>query len=86
MDIELYDFNEHMTSIEWISELPTGLVNQQIDTRYNNVSITKFSEGFEVYISPKDMDAGGDTIMITLDINFQLIDYVIERIETLPFD
>ncbi len=84
MDIEIYDFKEHIDSIEWIYNLPKGLVSEKIDIRYNTVSITKVEDGYQIYIGPKDIDAGGDGILITLDNNFQLMDYVIERIEPFP--
>lgn len=86
MDIELYDFNDHIESIEWIERLPKGLVSEKIDMRYNSVTITKLEDGVQVYVGPKDMDAGGDGILITLDNDFKLVDYVIERIEPMPFD
>jgi len=82
--IEIYDFKEHIDSIEWIYNLPKGLVSEKIDIRYNTVSITKVEDGYQIYIGPKDIDAGGDGILITLDNNFQLMDYVIERIEPFP--
>jgi len=84
LDIEIYDFKEHIDSIEWIYNLPKGLVSEKIDIRYNTVSITKVEDGYQIYIGPKDIDAGGDGILITLDNNFQLMDYVIERIEPFP--
>lgn len=85
MDIELYDFREHIASIEWIYSLPKGLVSEKIDIRYSTVSITKLENGYQVYIGPKDADLGGEGIMITLDKDFKLKDYVIERIEPLPY-
>ena len=84
MDIDIYDFKEHIDSIEWIYSLPKGLVSEKIDIRYNTVSITKLEDGYQIYIGPKDSDAGGDGILVTLDNNFQLKDYIIERIEPFP--
>ncbi|MBU2864568.1 hypothetical protein KO489_11990 [Reinekea forsetii] len=85
MDIEYYDFNEHIGSIEWMQELPKGLISDKIDIRYNTVTISKMEFGYEVYIAPKDLDKGGDGLLIRLDANFKLIDYEIERIEPNPF-
>ena len=85
MDIEYYDFSEHVESIEWINELPSGLVSEKIDIRYSTVSISKLAEGYEVYIGPKDPDAGGDAIIILLDQDFRLKEYEIERLEPYPF-
>lgn len=85
MDIEFYDFKEHIDSIEWIYSLPKGLISEQIDIRYNSVSITKFEDGYQIYIAPKDLDSGGDGLIVTLDENFQLKAYEIERIDPLPF-
>ena len=84
MDIELYDFREHIDSIEWIYSLPKGLISEKVDMRYNAVSITKLEDGYQVYIGPKNVESGGDGIMVTLDNNFRLKDYVIERIEPFP--
>jgi len=84
MDIEFYDFEEHIDSIEWIYSLPKGLISEKIDTRYNNVTITKLENGYEIYIGPKDLDSGGDGLMVTLDKDFQLKDYEVERIAPLP--
>jgi len=84
MDIELYDFNDHMESIEWINSLPRGLVSEKIDLRHSAVSITKKEGRYTIYVGPKNADEGGDGIMITLDENFKLVEYVIERLEPLP--
>ena len=84
MDVELYDFREHIDSIEWIYSLPKGLISEKVDMRYNAVSITKLEDGYQVYIGPKNVESGGDGIMVTLDNNFRLKDYVIERIEPFP--
>lgn len=85
MDIELYDFKEHIGSIEWIYSLPKGLISEKIDIRYNSVTITKLDDGYQIYIGPKDSDLGGDGIMVRLDNNFQLQDYLIEKIDPPPF-
>jgi hypothetical protein len=84
LDIEFYDFKEHINSIEWIYSLPKGLISEKIDIRYNTVTITKLENGYQIYIGPKDLDSGGDGILITLDKDFQLKDYVIERIDPFP--
>ena len=84
MDIELYDFKEHIDSIEWIYSLPKGLLSEKIDVRYNTVTITKLADGYQIYVGPKDSDSGGDGLMVTLDKDFQLKDYEIERIDPLP--
>lgn len=84
MDVEYYDFSAHVESVEWINQLPRGLVDHKIDIRYNAVSITKQVNGYQVYIGPKDSDAGGDAIMILLDKDYQLMEYEIERLEPLP--
>ena len=86
MDIELYDFKEHIHSVEWIYELPKGLLSENIDLRYSTVAITTLENGYQVYVGPKDMDAGGDGLMVILDKDFQLKNYEIERIEPLPFE
>ena len=84
MDIELYDFKDHLDSIAWIEELPKGLVSQKIDLRYSAVSITRLDAGFEIYIGPQSNDATssieGSGILIRLDGQLKLIDYEIERI------
>jgi hypothetical protein len=85
LDIEIYDFNEHIDSIEWIYNLPNGLLSEKIDIRYNAVTITKLDDGYQIYVGPKDPDLGGDGLMVNLDDNFQLISYEIERIEPMPF-
>ncbi|MFQ3282775.1 hypothetical protein [Reinekea sp.] len=85
MDIELYDFKEHIDSIGWIYSLPNGLVSENIDIRYSTVTITKLETGYQIYIGPKDMSSGGDGILVSLDNEFQLFDYEIERIEPMPF-
>ena len=84
MDIEYYDFRDHIASVEWIQSLPKGLLNEKIDIRYNTVSITKLDNGYQIYIGPKDINAGGDGIMVTLDKDFQLKDYIVERIDPFP--
>jgi hypothetical protein len=86
MGIEYYDFREHVESIEWINQLPSGLVHQKIDIRYNTVSITKKVNGYEVYIGPKDPDSGGDAILILLDKDYRLMEYEIERLEPWPIE
>ena len=85
MDIEYYDFKEHVGSIEWIYSLPKGLVSERIDVRYSTVTIGKLENGYQIYIGPKDLDSGGDAIVITIDKDYQLTDYQVERIEPLPF-
>ena len=86
MDIEYYDFKEHVGNVEWINELPRGLVDHKIDIRYNTVVITKQKNGYQVYVGPKDPDAGGDAIMILLDKGYRLKNYEIERLEPRPFE
>ena len=85
MNIELYDFNEHIASVEWIYSLPKGLLTEKVDIRYSNVTITKLEQGYQIYVGPKDLDLGGDAIVVNLDKDLQLKDYEIERIEPLPF-
>ena len=85
MDIQIYDFSEHICSTEWIDNLPNGLVNKTVDLRYTNVTIEKLEEGYVVYVGPKNVNTAGDAINIKLDENCQLLDYVIERIEPQPF-
>jgi hypothetical protein len=85
MDIEFYDFSEHLESIEWIYSLPKGLISEKIDIRYSSVTIKKLESGYQIYIGPKDASLGGDGLMITLDKNCKLKEYMIERIEPLPF-
>lgn len=84
MDVDDYYLSEHIESIEWIDSLPRGLVRDKIDMRYSTVTITKMDDGYQVYIGPKDPDLGGDAIAITLDDQFQLQDYEIERLEPVP--
>jgi hypothetical protein len=69
-----------------MASLPKGLVSEKIDMRFNRVTITKLEVGYQIYVGPKDMDAGGDGLLVTLDNDFKLVDYVIERIEPIPFD
>lgn len=85
MDIEFYDFKEHIDSVEWIYSLPKGLISERIDIRYNTVTITKLENGYQIYVGPKDLDSGGDGLMVTLDKDFQLKNYEIERIAPLPY-
>lgn len=85
MDIDLYDFKEHIASVEWIYSLPKGLVTEEIDIRYSTVTITKLENGYQIYVGPIDLDSGGDGITVNLDKNFLLKNYEIERIEPLPF-
>ena len=85
MDIEYYNFKEHIDSVEWIYSLPKGLVSENIDVRYSTVNIIKLEDGYQIYIGPKDSDSGGDGILINIDKDYQLKDYEIERIEPLPF-
>jgi hypothetical protein len=85
VDIELYDFKDHIESVEWIYQLPKGLLTEKIDIRYNTVTIQKLESGYEIYLAPKDLEEGGDGLMIKLDKNFQLEEYEIERIEPFPF-
>lgn len=86
MDIDYYDFKEHVDSIEWIHQLPSGMVEERIDMRHSAVSITKLVRGYKVYIGPKDPDAGGDAITVILDKNFQLLQYEVERLDPMPFE
>lgn len=81
-----YDFAEHFDSIEWISELPKGLLSQRIDLEFNSVSVQAEEGRYNIYVGPKDPDKGGDGIFITLDNKMKLCDYVIERIEPIPKD
>ncbi|MGB1261736.1 MAG: hypothetical protein ACPG52_02405 [Cognaticolwellia sp.] len=80
MDIEVYDFNEHLASIAWLDNLPSGLVHERVDLRYSTVTLTKLADGCQIYIGPKDLDLGGDVIIITLDSKLKLKDYTVERI------
>ncbi|KXI29133.1 hypothetical protein [Paraglaciecola hydrolytica] len=84
MDIGYYDFNEHIGSVAWIYQLPSGLVHEKIDMRYHLVNITKQENGYQIYIGPKNSDTGGEAINIMLDKDYRLTDYVIERIEPMP--
>ena len=81
MDLETFDFRDHIQSIKWIDQLPSGLVTQQIDLRNSSVNITKQEDGVQIYIGPKNPDLGGDGITIMLDQDLKLLDYEIERIE-----
>jgi hypothetical protein len=49
------------------------------------VTITKLKDGYEVYVGPKDLNLGGDGLVVTLDKDFKLKDYEIERIEPFPY-
>jgi hypothetical protein len=49
------------------------------------VTITKLEDGYQVYVGPKDLDLGGDGLVINLDKDFKLKDYEIERIEPPPY-
>jgi hypothetical protein len=72
LDIEFYDFKEHIDSIEWISSLPKGFLSDKIDIRYNTVTITKIEDGYEVYVGPKDLNLAliaGMCIMLYLASN-----------------
>jgi hypothetical protein len=84
LDIEFYDFKEHIASVEWVTSLPKGLLSDKIDIRYNTVTITKLEDGYQVYVGPKDLDLGGDGLVINLDKDFKLKDYEIERIDPPP--
>lgn len=84
-DTEYFDFKDHLSSVEWISRLPNGLIHQQINTGIHTVTITKNPTGWEVYVGPKDMDTGGDAIAILLDNDLALVSYEIERIAPSPF-
>lgn len=84
MDIDLYNFADHLDSIIWIEELPKGLVLPTVDLRYQTVNITKQKSGYDIYIGPKDDQSGGDGILIRLNNQFHLIDYEIERLAPLP--
>ncbi len=81
-----YDFSENMDSVEWISELPSGLVSKRINLQYQRVELKKVAEGYIIYIGPADPDKGGDGIEINLDNQMNLTDYVIERIEPVPIN
>lgn len=85
MDIEFYDFKEHIDSIEWVSSLPKGLLSEKIDLRYSTVTITNLEDGYQIYVGPKDLDSGGDGLIVTLDKDFKLKDYEIERIDPPPY-
>lgn len=85
MDTTHYDFSDHIDSIEWIDSLPKGLLSERIDTRYNTVTITPIADGYQIYVGPKDMESGGDGLLVTLDKAYQLTGYEIERIEPFPF-
>ncbi|MGI0119421.1 hypothetical protein [Zooshikella sp. RANM57] len=81
-----YDFSENMDSVEWISELPTGMVSERINLQYQRVELKKVVEGYIIYIGPAEPDKGGEGIVINLDTEMNLTDYVIERIEPVPFN
>tara|TARA_R110002126_G_scaffold15185_17_gene62572 strand:- start:16077 stop:16340 length:264 start_codon:yes stop_codon:yes gene_type:complete len=84
MDIEFYDFRQELGSVEWLRSLPNGMLSEKIDIRYSSVHITKLKNGYQVYVGPKNTEAGGDAITVTLDNDFKLIDYEIERIAHSP--
>jgi hypothetical protein len=85
LEIEYYDFNEHIDSVEWIYSLPKGLVSEKIDLRHSTVTITKLDNGYQVYVGPKNLDIEGSGLLITLDKNHKLKDYVIERVDPPPY-
>lgn len=86
MDADYFYFEKQMASTEWIKELPAGLVNSQIDLRFNHVAITRLTNGYQVYIGPIEPELGGDAIVVLLDNNLKLSEYYIERIEPHPID
>lgn len=86
MDIGYFDFEQQMASIEWIKELPAGLVSSQIDLRFNHVAITRLDSGYQVYIGPIAPELGGDAIVVILDKNQKLTEHYIERIESEPIN
>jgi len=85
LDIEYYDFKENIESIEWIYSLPKGLLNEKVDIRYSTVNITKSENAYQIYVGPKNVELGGDGLIITLDKDFKLKHYEIERIEPFPY-
>ena len=85
MDVEYYDFKQHIASVAWIYSLPNGLLSEKIDLRYHTVTITKLENGYQIYVGPKDLTLAGDGLMIMLDKDFQLTDYEVEKIAPLPF-
>lgn len=84
MDVEIFDFRDHIESISWIKQLPSGLVTQQLDLRYSLVNIIRKKDEVQIYIGPKNPDLGGDGIIISLDLSYKLLRYTIERIEPVP--
>ncbi|MCX4026646.1 hypothetical protein H0A36_00580 [Endozoicomonas sp. SM1973] len=84
MEVEYFNFNDHVESVEWIYQLPAGLVSEKIDLRYNSVNIKKEKNGYQIYIGPKNPNDGGDGLLINLDNNLKLINYVVERIDPTP--
>lgn len=75
-----FDFSEHMPSVEWLKELPSGLVSQQVDLTHWAVTVDESEEGYQVYIGPIDPYKGGDGISIWIDRAGQLKAYEIERL------
>ncbi|WP_163836132.1 hypothetical protein [Spartinivicinus ruber] len=84
MDVEYFNFNDHIKSVEWVYQLPAGLVSEKIDLRYSTVTINKEKNGYQILIGPKNINEGGDGLLINLDNNLKLIDYVVERIDPPP--
>lgn len=84
MDADIYDFSQHLPSVKWLEQLPNGLVTPTVDLRHANVRLEPNTKGLRIYISPKNENIGGDILVIDLNKNYQLEDYLIERIEPEP--
>lgn len=79
-----FDFGESFESIEWLEQLPKNFLARKVDLEHYIVTITNEEEAHQIYVGPKDLDKGGDALIVTLDENYLLKDYLIERLPTMP--
>lgn len=78
-------FAKHLNSVDWLKELPRGMLSEKVDLKYSSVMLEKTDKGHTIYVGPIDPYKGGDGITVWLDKNLKLINYEVERLEPAPF-
>lgn len=75
---------EYFDNLDWLKNLPQGLISETIDLRYHSVEIDKEDVPIRLYIGPSDPSTGGSGITIFLDAELSLLSYEIETISPAP--
>ncbi len=78
---QLFVLSEHLDSLDWMKQLPNGVLSETIDLQFNSVTIDKNENGVVIYVGTKTPENGGSGVTVWLDTSLNLVNYEIEQLD-----